>query len=73
MVLSQILAVNKNLAKIRNGVKKIAKRFDFKGVKFPVHKKDFAKIEEKKKILVIIFLDSAKPKIVWIKVTTFFK
>ena len=31
--------VNKNLAKIRNIDKGFAKKLDFKGVKFPVHKR----------------------------------
>ena len=43
MVLSQILKnpVNKNPAKVRNDDREFPKRINFKGVKFPVHKKSY--------------------------------
>ena len=44
MVFSQILrSVNKNAAKTKNVDKEYAKQIDFKGLKFPVHKRDYAK------------------------------
>ena len=38
--------LNKNPAKFRNADRKFAKQLHFKDVKFPVHKKDYAKIEK---------------------------
>ena len=42
---------------------------DYKGIEFPVPKKDFSQIEKTNNI----FLDSTKLKIDWSKRTTFFK
>ena len=43
--------VNKNLARIRYTDKNFSKQLNFKGVKFPIHKKDHAKIEKQNRII----------------------
>ena len=56
MVLSQILrSVNKNAAKTKNVDKEYAKQIDFKGLKFPVHKRDYAKREKQNNIFINVF------------------
>ena len=47
--------INKNPAKIRNIDKDFAKQLHFKRIKFPVHKKDYAKIEKQYNISINIF------------------
>ena len=44
----------------------------YEEIKFPISKNDIAKIERQSDIF-IIFLDSTKLKIVWKKITAFFK
>ena len=47
MVFTYLNPVNKNQAKIRNDDAEFVKQLNFKGVKFPVHKKkNYTKIEK---------------------------
>ena len=47
--------VNKNPAKIKNVDKEFAKQLSFRGIKFPVHKKDYAKTAKQSNISINIF------------------
>ena len=50
-----IYPVNKKPAKIRSVEKKFIRKFDFKAVKCPVHKKDYPKVEKQNNISVNVF------------------
>ena len=50
-----LIPVNKNPARIRNVDKKFAKQLNFKNIKFPVHKKDYVKIEKQINISINVF------------------
>ena len=47
--------VNKNPAKIRNVDRELAKQLNFKGVKFPIYKKEYAKKEKQNNIFINVF------------------
>ena len=47
--------VRKIPGKIKNTHKEFAIQLDFKGVQFPVHKKDYAKIEKENNISISVF------------------
>ena len=47
--------VNKTPAKIKNVDKEFAKELDFNGVKFPVLKKDYGKMEKQNNISINVF------------------
>ena len=58
MVFSQIRylnPVNKSMGKIRNVYNEFAKQLTYKGVKDPVHKKDYAKIEKQNHVSINVF------------------
>ena len=56
MVFNQILnSVKQKITKIRNVDKEFRKQLNFQGVKFPVHKKDYSKIEKLNDISISAF------------------
>ena len=52
---SYLNRVTKTQAKIRNADRHLAKQLNFKNVKFPAHKKDYAKIEKRNNISIKAF------------------
>ena len=47
--------VDKNPATIKNIAREFAKQLNFKGIKFPFQKKDYAQIKEQNKISINVF------------------
>ena len=47
--------INKNQKKIRNIDKVFGKKLDLRGIKFPTHKKEYAKIEKQNNISINVF------------------
>ena len=54
-LLGYLRPVNKNPTKIKNDEKEFAKQLNFKGVRFSVYKKDYAKIEKQNNISINVF------------------